>query len=461
MTDAAKMNRISMDRSAVRGQVTKLHAEVKGDISLWDKNQFLQRKMKLNDLNPRLTKLDNDYMELLSFTADIQSTYQLEFERNESYKEKIYEIYTILDQHIAESPSPVHNQSHVNSFKLKAPKVPLPRFTDKEGGLSLNKFFTEFEIIVNKLGCSEWEKFLLLQENVEGRALKLVDYLSVRDRSYTKAKEVLMQALANPLIQKFEVIERAIKLSTSKSKDAINFITEFKLIVDEFKAQKIDINSILQYCILSGMDEQLKSSLIQITNSNFPTLEQIDDKIFLALERYNLQQNSSFNEPHLKSKIKTDSLAANIPEKSIKTDKDVSNKSNRCSLCIKSNRTSDHAIFKCPNYPSAENKLNFIRDNNGCLKCGYFSHSTDKCKFSFKYTCRYCPENHFSFLCPENDSESEKLTTNATSVSFPNISVLLSQSGSQTFLPTITVETNEGNHIRVLKDSGSEFTFLP
>ena len=465
MWDESKLKKISRERGAVRGQLTKLYSEFSQiDITSWEKNVILQKKLKLEDIKSNITKLDNEFMSLIVHSPEVDATYQLEFERTESYKEKMFEISVRIDEYLQTFNPTIREQPQQSAFKLKAPKAPLPRFLDKEGGISLHKFFLEFENIVNKFECSEYEKFVLLKENVEGRALKLVTYLSVRDQSYSRAKDILIKALANPLIQKFEVIERAIRLTAQKSKDAISFITEFKLIIDEFDSQKIDTNSILQYCILNGMDEQLKLSLVNITNSNFPTIQQIQDNIFLALERCNLHPTKTLSpkepEPTFKH-IKTESFAANIPENSVKPKEGLEKSTVKCSLCMRSNKSHDHAIFKCPNFPGPQEKGDFIRQNNGCLKCGYFSHDTEKCKFNFKYSCRFCPENHFSFLCQRKDIlEPEKVTMNATSVSFPNISVLLSQTGSQTFLPTLTMQTVTGDFVRCLKDSGSEFTFF-
>ena len=59
-----------------------------------------------------------------------------------------------------------------------------------------------------------------------------------------------------------------------------------RIIIDQFSALGIDQNLILQYFICHGFNDCFKNQLINITGSDNPSLQQIEDNIFVAPERY-------------------------------------------------------------------------------------------------------------------------------------------------------------------------------
>ena len=65
--------------------------------------------------------------------------------------------------------------------RFKIPEIPLPKFSGKEGE-DLLKFFHEFEHSVVRYSLSDYDKFILLKQNLTGRAKVLVESLETINR---------------------------------------------------------------------------------------------------------------------------------------------------------------------------------------------------------------------------------------------------------------------------------------
>ena len=50
----------------------------------------------------------------------------------------------------------------------------------------------------------------------------------------------------------------------------------------------ITVNTFLQYFVWSSFNDRLQQQMIQITNTNKPSIQQIETNLFPALERYNI-----------------------------------------------------------------------------------------------------------------------------------------------------------------------------
>ena len=97
-------------------------------------------------------------------------------------------------------------------------------------------------------------------------------------QSYTDAKELLIKAFASPITQTVDVIERLTKLNLSSNGSCYTFVSEMSL--------NVDVETILQYLIWKAMPHALQTKFIGITNNNKPSVGEIDDHIFSAIERY-------------------------------------------------------------------------------------------------------------------------------------------------------------------------------
>ena len=90
---------------------------------------------------------------------------------------------------------------------LKSPVSPLPKFASKEGE-DLHKCFFQFEETLSKFSYPEYDKLLLLKQQVSGRASILLNSLESDKQNYAEAKKLLTDALASQGVRKFNVIKQ-------------------------------------------------------------------------------------------------------------------------------------------------------------------------------------------------------------------------------------------------------------
>lgn len=84
------------------------------------------------------------------------------------------------------------------------------------------------------------------------------------------------------------------------------------------------------------MNDTLRDMFIQITNTNFPSLQQIEDNLFVALERYQLinktkTQSAESKGSRIGDKVKTSSYAVRI-QNDRRSLHEIKNKSKESSL---------------------------------------------------------------------------------------------------------------------------------
>ena len=71
-----------------------------------------------------------------------------------------------------------------------------------------------------------------------------------------------------------------------------------------------------------------------------------------------------------------------------------------CYICSKlENKNCKHFSTECPNFPSAQDKLNQLKLLRYCIRCAISKQKSNECNFEFKKLCFYCKGPHMSFLC--------------------------------------------------------------
>lgn len=142
--------------------------------------------------------------------------------------------------------------------RLKPRVTPLPKYS---GDLneSLEKFFYNFECVLQRVPYSEYEKFVLLKENLSGRALILIGSLEQSRQSYTEAKLLLEQAFASTEVQISNTLQKLVNL---KFEDPMVFISEWRMIRESVKTLKIDMDIVLQHFFWNSLDKSLKDIFI-------------------------------------------------------------------------------------------------------------------------------------------------------------------------------------------------------
>ena len=297
------MPKLIQDRKGLRSQITKISNNFNDDLT---KIQAETELNKLNSIKVKVEKINVEIQESLwdETKTDNENVYEHELSICYEYDDKLTNAIVKYQQLLFANSKTSNDgsKSKLEVGKLHRPVAPLPKYPDKNN-TPLIKFFVQFESIIDRFEYSEYEKFILLKDNLNGRPLTLINSLEIKNQSYHCAKQLLVEALANPNIQKFQTISKLLNLSCPSSKDLFVYISELRNLIEEINETKVDKDSIVQYCFLKSMPESLKNSIIQITNSNFPSVQEIMDNAFKGIERVQLSSISGAKPKCTQSKI--------------------------------------------------------------------------------------------------------------------------------------------------------------
>ena len=457
----------------MRSSVTRIYND-RDNFATYDGVQIRNLRLKLNNLQTDLSTID-DKVSALKFEADNdESSLEAELVACDGYRDKLCECISLM----ATVPQHPPDMRDTPRSLLKSPVAPLPHFSSLDGE-NLELFLSQFEETISKFKYTEYDKLLLLKQQITGRALLLIDSLEADRQTYTEAKGLLVSALASKPLQKFNVLKQLSSMKLGYGMEPFQYISDMRKITQSVKHLSIDISDVLQYFFFSGLNESFKSQLIVVTNNLRPTLAEINDKFFEANERYGAAQ---LNFKAQRSKVDTGfkSTSALVAGSLSVPDSNVSIRVNpftNCTLCPKA----DHPINRCVNYAGAADKLARLRFLKGCIKCANLDHQHEQCKFRFKKHCNLCSLWHFTFLCPNNnfpvDSKSRgqnsddldvkfrKTQTSIVATNFyhgnSNIDSVLSTFSC--LVSSFSFDNADGSgqvRVRGLRDTGSQSNFI-
>ena len=322
----------------------------------------------LEDYLSQLQDLDGKIQTLKWGESEDEVEIDNEFKSCHDYSRRIRECLSLLEETSSSSQFFVDNARSL----LKCPTAPLPTFTSSEGE-DLNHFFLEFEEAISKFSYPNHDKLLLLKQQVSGRALVLVNALECDKQVYSHAKHLLVSALASSEVQKFNVIKQLSEMKLPYDSDPFAYISKIKYITEAVQKLNIDMDTILQYFFLLGMNESFKAELVQITKHTRPSLKEIQDSFSEVCERYQQQQktvktskkktnlNSVSNEAPVTSLAPKVNYEDNLNHKSFKP----------CSACMKlESKDTTHTLAKCPKFVTGRDKTEQWKKLQGCVKCG-------------------------------------------------------------------------------------------
>lgn len=445
-------------RSRFRSSITRIYTE-RDDLVSADDIKRKNTKIKLERLSEELSSLNEKVADAKFSDKYKEEDLEKELEACEQYDDKICECLSLL----AAASAPPPRMEEARSL-LKSPVAPLPRFNTDEGE-NLELFLRQFEETLSKFKYTDYDKLILLKQQIFGKASVLIDSLDADKQTYAEAKSLLVAALASKPVQKFNVLKQLSGLKLTYSSEPFQYMSDMRKIMQAVKHLEMTMDDVMQYFFLDGLNDSFKNHLVLVTNNSKPTLKEIMDNFFIANERYAVSQTS------FKSKFKSENshkVATNV-SLAIKTDSNVevsSNPFSKCPLCPKG----DHPVNRCVNYADPQSKLIRLQVLGGCSKCANVDHGIDRCKFRFKKPCNICSAWHFTFLCP-NKPKLE--SANKSAIGKPLINKELKTQNTvvvanyfqasnysiESILPTFTCAI--GNvQARGLKDSGSQCNFI-
>lgn len=473
MFTMSDLKKFIQKRKHVRQLVTRLYNSKDSFPNLSEPEKVVN-KSSLDYYLSELKELNKEIQDIqweLDETTD--KKYEEELENCEDYGRKIRECYSLL---VGRTNSTSHNSYEAARSLLKSPIAPLPRFSglDEEDLLA---FFREFEETTSKYNYPDYDKLLLLKQQVSGRALVLVNSLEADRQGYSHAKNLLVAAFASNDTLKFKVIRQLTELKLTQGKDPYEYMAQMRLLTESFSKLKIDVDYILQYFFWSGLNDIFQNKMIQITNHTKPSLKEINERFFDTCERYSehLVVQPKLEKICLSSVNNSEdasSLAANVTIQS--SLRKPQNNFKPCSICTNLfSREADHPMYRCIKYDNAEAKVTQLTKMNACLKCGNLNHRTDTCRYRFTSRCKKCSQWHFSFLCVKSVATEEvpskftnkKINKNEnnkkeTSSSMGTVTqALRGATGGDSVLTTFTCYLGECR-VRALKDSGCQSNFV-
>ena len=476
-------------RKYIRGKITRNCNQFKSSVGDDDVDVLSGNIEILENLQDEISKSDADIRKLL-YTVKDTTKLDREMESCDAYIDSICSTKRLLknklkvicdrnmsvrSDHSASIPS---GAGHRLASQIKLPQLPLPDYSNSEGEC-LETFLDQYENIVEKYNLNNYEKYVFLLKQLSKEPLALVKSLHGTNQSYGEAKALLQQAFASPLKQKHDIIDKLNNLNLSNPNLIYTFISEVRTIIQTFDRLTIGINDVIRYFVWASMPKLLQDQFITITNSNHPTLEEINKCIFDAAERYNnvrkvnKPSNAKLATENSTGFTVTDSttgLAASIQnvDSGNKSSNNYTSRYKLCALCSDSGKPDDHPMHQCNNFPSNKDKVDKLRKMQACTSCGYTNHTVSNCYFKFKKTCIYCQGNHFNFLCMKSDTSFKSVNSNKDRRSertaahrvTVNSEVLYSSNNTKIILPTFSGKIPDGSTLRCLKDSGCQKTFI-
>ena len=395
-------------RGRTRTAVTKIFND-RANFDTYDVIKLSNAKLKLEKaevelavLNEKIFSLDFESEEV---TEDMIST---ELNACHEYKDRIFESLSVLstcatntsstgqDVHIAQSTSNAHAM-RVPMSRLKSPIAPLPRFTSAEGE-NLLLFLDQFEETLSKFVYTQYDKLLLLKQQVTGKASLLIESLEPDKQTYDDAKALLSAALASKEVQKFNVLRQLSELKLTYNSEPFQFISDVRKIMQAMKSLGITVDDVLSYFVFHGLNDTFKTQLTLITNNTRPDINSIVEHFFTANERYELARKN-FKSSKMSAKAEQETVVMAADSKVVVNRNPFSS----CTLCT----NATHAINRCPNYLKPSEKIGMLKKLNACVKCANLDHTSDMCSFRLKKSCNLCNKWHFTFLCPERVGDLE------------------------------------------------------
>ena len=383
---------------------------------------------KLLELRTDLAEFDSEILEHM-FTEELWDSADIakQTSLSEKYKDKLNQHLTVLTDSLDSLKNPIAGSSSSNSGavalpKLKLPQVELPKFDGQPE--TFERFIESFEKIMGKFSLTQFEKYTYLLQQVSGPAKLIVESVPAGDLNYDEAKVLLTEAFSNVTVQQFSIIDKLIKLKLHTAKNAYQWISEARVLVEQVNRLNIDSKIFCQYFLWSGLSDQFKSQFINIVNNSKPTLDEILQNSFEVINRLkdSVSQGENSNsgradstraaKPNsnsiLATKPNSDSiLDANPYSVTMATNTNYDSKKSKynykrgCGLCrsIQHPSAENHDFKSCLNFDTPEKKLEKIKELNGCTKCGLLNHTVANCRYSFPGKCRHCNRYHSYFLC--------------------------------------------------------------
>ena len=136
----------------------------------------------------------------------------------------------------------------------------------------------------------------------------VVDSLESTSQTYNDAKELLEKAFLDIDLQNFKAMKQVVELKLGPSDDPYCFISKLRNAHESVRLLNLTVDHFLQFFLWEGINNKFRQQITNIVNKNYPTLQEILDNYFSAIERVSFVEKSV----KMQSGVDTFGMAVNI-----------------------------------------------------------------------------------------------------------------------------------------------------
>ncbi|CAJ0602618.1 unnamed protein product [Cylicocyclus nassatus] len=291
-------------------------------------------------------------------------------------------------------------------------KLELPTF---DGNLlDYPEFQSRFATLVgNKLQLDDTTKFSLLKSCLRGKALHVIQGLSITPANYKVAMDILRTHFDDKVTLKHILYTKLASLPACdlEGKNLLSLYNQMYSLVRQFCNGTDDSSEkALGALLLNKLPPHVRSQIYDRTQHD----HNVSPTELLHLLTNIVRKESTLSEMNFYSKQQHPSFhqgayVANKQSQSTRLKPTGTRHPQNCSFCNSSN----HSSLNCPKYATPRQRSEEARKRRLCYNCLSPHHNTRDCPSKFR--CRICARKHHTSLCTSSRSQSPSRPTQPTS----------------------------------------------
>ena len=406
------INQLKGKRTVLKTRITK-NLKAASDSDNW--NTILAHFDTVKNTIDQIKELQETIIETLLGTEE-QTKVQEEIELFENYLSRVIADCAVVQDKIDglsvpdEDPTPPTPLPE--ALGLKLPKLQLDRFSDNDKDpFAFSIFWSSFSKALEPFSnLTNAQRFLILRVNLFGRALSMIEHLSVNEDSYIQAVELLKGEFycEDKLIDL--TFGKLLDVSPLKNLSEVQlFATDLRFKLVEMEKFDLDFSQRSGKLFLSKLVRQklprfFLMELCRKTNNSYPSFSEFLENCNELIALLTVDKSSAWQS-------KESRAAASVSKTNVFTSKSADSSSSRsqnlsfnkighseqskgnnssfsarnCRFCFE-----NHYSSSCKKYPTFESRLAKIQRDGRCTKCLAKNHKANDCPFNSFRPCKFC-----------------------------------------------------------------------
>lgn len=395
------------ERGTLRTRCTKLYNKLDTlYINSLDINELNAKQITIQRFLKRIVELDLIILDNLRNTEE-DNIIEEEEESCDDYVDKLNQCSSKVQNKIKELNNtsslnppnqPLGTVHASNRTKLNLPILSLPKFhaDPVKDEYTCQTFVSTLEQLLKCYNLNETEMYCMLEQQCAGRAKAMINSLTLSNRSYSTAKNILLLSFAEEVPQQYSTIKKIHNLKLKSDGDPYVYYAEFTKLIETAKEQNIDNDTFIQYHIWNSIPTVMQDILINVSQKSYPKLNEIKDSFLVASSRFEAQKSTK----KIQNDIVVASHATHLktesgPKGNQKSTTNQSSNKFNCCFCP----TTEHSNSKCSKYITVKDKRERIAELKLCFRCLKSGHLSRNCNFKVNGKCYKCSRFHWAFLC--------------------------------------------------------------